>query len=110
MTPITDLTLIDRKYLQSLQAEVERLRWQPIETAPKDGTRVIVSKFAWVVREVQDIFREDAERIWHLCFVTTAHFLSDKSYWTDGLERLVEPTHWMPLPDPPSSSKENDNG
>lgn len=76
--------------------------WQPIKTAPRDGTRVIVAKWAWVYKHLPSDERP-AGQIWHLCFATTAHFLADKSYWTDGLERLVDPTHYMTLPAPPES-------
>jgi len=84
--------------------------WQDIASAPKDGTRVIVCKWAWVHKAVDDIFDDEAEKIWHLCFATTAHWLSDKGYWTDGLERLVEPTHWMPLPAAPPSPTQDAGG
>jgi hypothetical protein len=66
------------------KAEAERWRgggWQPIETAPKDGTRIIGSHREWVeVLEASNgaWFQFDLD-----CF-TTYH-----------------PTHWMPLPEPP---------
>ena len=63
--------------------------WQPIETAPKDGTRI------WVYRPVVNKY--------------TNHIGVD--YWahpSDGLDccwmrspMMCPPTHWMPLPEPP---------
>ena len=58
--------------------------WQPIETAPKDGTRVLVC---------------DTD-VWIAC----ARYWPCNSYWIEdaasGL-KLNEPTHWMPAPPPP---------
>jgi hypothetical protein len=60
--------------------------WQPIETAPRDGTRVIVA---------------DTD-VWMTC----ARFWPCNMHWIEdaasGL-RLNEPTHWMPAPPPPRS-------
>lgn len=55
--------------------------WQPIETAPKDGTPILVcdkGPYAYVAEWFQH------SRTW---------IGADKMYW--------EPTHWMPLPEPP---------
>ena len=75
--------------------------WQPIETAPKEGTDVILSW--WTLgssdrkRIVQagrfDKDNGDGEyhsETWASCF------------W-DGWDTPPTPTHWMPLPAPPSS-------
>lgn len=69
--------------------------WQPIETAPRDGTPVLIygpryknvttalcdsnALHWWVVDELEDIASDDDG---------------------DGLEAMP-PTHWMPLPEPP---------
>lgn len=58
--------------------------WQPIETAPKDGTRVLVNSH-WM--------DATGKRLG----VEIAHW-REEGYW-QCLER--QPTHWMPLPDPP---------
>lgn len=54
-------------------------RWQPIATAPRDGTRIIV---AWANGAVE-----------------SAQFWTRDGKW-NGHSR-TNPTHWMPLPAPP---------
>lgn len=67
--------------------------WQPIETAPKDGTLIDL----WLDGE-----RAPACRFWSY---------DGHSYWeqayaeaTDCFAPLydAEPTHWMPIPEPPA--------
>jgi hypothetical protein len=65
--------------------------WQPIETASKDGTRIL----AWFP------FEDDA-------YVTrwTKNVYEDAMNWTlDGGEsarlKFDPPTHWMPIPERP---------
>lgn len=61
--------------------------WQPIETAPKDGTRVL-------------LHTPDTHR-----------YSPVLGSWSDFEERWEEwgdyypcyPTHWMPLPEPPEA-------
>jgi hypothetical protein len=65
--------------------------WQPIETAPKDGTKII------------------AFHIWsrHIQMMTIAHWGRPGAYnapcWISqgGTNHIDQPTHWMPLPEPP---------
>lgn len=74
-------------------------QWQPIETAPKaDGTAPVI--------------------VWNGEFVGEAHFYIDEDrprggdwYWVNispgdytGSPINPQPTHWMPLPEPPSTS------
>ena len=65
------------------------MEWQPIETAPKDGTLIIVHTYtgnttiAWYYKE-------------------TGLWPHDEPYSEDGEPCNVGyPTHWMPLPEPP---------
>ena len=66
--------------------------WQPIETAPKDGTRVLVFCH-WGVDIAQ--WNQDS------------YIRKPKPYWSyrrsssKGADRRFPPTHWMPLPEPP---------
>ena len=77
------------------------MNWQPIETAPKDGTSIL-------------LFQPDDANIWCPCRekqMTTYTFVGwfDRNHcagpnWVcseyDAFEK--SPTHWMPLPEPPN--------
>lgn len=65
---------------------LERYGWQPIETAPKDGTWVLTTATGW---------NGD-------CEVLGFHF----GQWVCGADPVGyphSPSHWMPLPPPPKS-------
>ena len=67
--------------------------WQPIETAPKDGTAILV----YFPKDFFDRKRNHQ----------TVVYWAIKDPWVTGWEVYggsflsIEPTHWMPLPDPP---------
>lgn len=73
--------------------------WQPIETAPKDGTEVLLGGVstpfangvnpAWV-----DIGSFEERGYCGSCWYSSA---TDR----DGDRLDCDPTHWMPLPEPP---------
>ena len=64
------------------------MEWQPIETAPKDGTPVL----AWLVNPSGDEY------------ITVIK--ANRSGGWDWRSIYFEPTHWMPLPEPPKDSGE----
>ncbi len=66
--------------------------WQPIETAPKDGSKFI-SAWRCGVSDWQNV---SPDTYW---WIREGKWISD----SDG---LIEPTHWMPLPDPPARTPE----
>lgn len=82
------------------------MEWKTIDSAPKDGGKVILAKFDFVHKRVDDIFKEDAEMVYSSFWVSQGYW--DEGRWTDGLERLVPPTHWYPLelPLPPLDIEE----
>ena len=73
------------------------MMWQPIETAPKDGTIVFLFSNGETVR---GSFRVDDGFTGH----DFPEWLDDSfDDWTTGYSaRPLTPTHWMPLPNPPS--------
>lgn len=71
--------------------------WEPIETAPKDGTEI----FVWGSLEAcaharPHIGCEDIERVfWYSEYESWCVFSTQCEGW------VPEPTHWQPLPPPP---------
>ena len=56
------------------------MEWKPIETAPKDGQAIL----AW-----------DENETWEIAY-------RQRGKWRYGPKGYsFNPTHWMPLPDPP---------
>lgn len=62
------------------------MSWQPIETAPKDFTPILV-------------FIPGTWELPHMIHV--AFWKKDGFRLQDEDHFIVEPTHWMPLPEPP---------
>ena len=72
--------------------------WQPIETAPKDGTEFQ----AWVVlkdRTAGGFWEPKCRFNEHGAFEIFGRVDYDEDGWDCFLH--LEPTHWMPLPEPP---------
>lgn len=68
------------------------MEWQPIETAPKDGSAILIGGIGGVDR---------ARWGWEAPWID--------GWWTDGHRSDAEgpdftPTHWQPLPAPPSTA------
>jgi len=72
------------------------MNWQPIETAPKDGRRVLV----WIddPKLLRDGYPICFARLW---------FYDDGSLGggAEGFNGKWDITHWMPLPEPPKDEK-----
>jgi hypothetical protein len=68
--------------------------WEPIETAPKDGTHVLVYARLGHNGKVR--------RSRHGCFVNVAHFEPSWGWLTSPSDYQIKPTHWRPLPAPPA--------
>lgn len=76
--------------------------WQPIETAPKDGTPILVwAKGSWSIAHLSRV-RSSGEWI-----AMAAGDEAIRHQYENGDEDyvVVVPTHWMPLPDPPSEGQ-----
>ncbi|WP_375165819.1 hypothetical protein [Rhizobium hidalgonense] len=78
-------------------------QWQPIETAPRDGTTVIVAFPLYnLVSNGLDV---TAARYRSATFLN-----ADVSGWVQlpderGVETIWPPTHWQPLPNPPQAEE-----
>jgi len=63
--------------------------WQPIESAPRDGTRVLAFPIRW-----------DRTSAAVMYFKKPFGFVSAPGDWA------AHPTHWQPLPEPPTTKGE----
>ena len=79
-----EITDLERRKLAEAGAQsIKSSRWQPISTAPKDGTEILA---------YADNKGQKGERMvlyW------------DRGFWLWGAIAIHDPTHWMPLPEPP---------
>ncbi len=91
------------KYVPAEQVQ-DVAGWQPIETAPKDGTPVILWT-VWVGDEISpDPFSEVQIGYWdHGNDLPESHDFSRRPEWV--VQRIGEPTHWMPLPAAPAKQE-----
>jgi hypothetical protein len=73
-----------RAFIKSVDDEIKKqsAMWQPIETAPGDGSRILICTESG-----------------HVLIAGWAVKLNVSGWWNDN------PTHWMPLPEPPEENK-----
>lgn len=76
------------------------MKWQPISTAPKDGSTVMVYPATWN-GQTASMARWEMDE----------HAKNPRPYWRRGddmgrvsYSRGTSPTHWMPLPAPPTDA------
>jgi len=68
-------------------------KWQPIETAPKDGT--------WVLLYKRGEKRAKNKYLYRIGHWGKGNYSFGKLRWI-GPSGKFNPTHWMPLPKPPT--------
>jgi len=91
---------VDTSLLREAAAALETMgAWQPIETAPKDGTMILLANDKLLCAGFFHRGKED-EFWWP---IGCSAFERDTEIWEDR-EQLVmmEPTHWMSLTKPPA--------
>lgn len=70
--------------------------WQPIETAPRDGTRVLLYCAGGDIAAAEYVVASDGFAGWEVSHTETS-----------AIYLAVRATHWMPLPPPPTPSAES---
>ena len=87
------------KYAQAAWQAARERQWMPIESAPKDGTQILsfaewegITVCSWL--ECSEIWEEKNKYGWVKYYDT-----NQMSY------EVFQPTHWMPLHNPPTSEK-----
>ena len=79
-----------REENERLKADAGLIEWQPIETAPKDGTDILV-----MTGETMHVVR------WINIHGDFDYWAVDDNKHGPFTLRGKAPTHWMPLPEPP---------
>ena len=83
--------------------------WMPIESAPKDGTIVILKAGDWYFEAYWDFIDSDTGPMW-LAQNEGVHPPSwhDGACWSNNAdeEQSELPTHWLPLPLPPKENSD----
>ena len=72
------------------------LQWQPIETAPKDGTEVLL----FYPEYTQPVKTGRWEHVRHFA---NGKLKWESRKWTSDFDE-VTPSYWMPLPPPPEDA------
>lgn len=70
--------------------------WQPIDTAPKDGTKIDIWAKTWAASS--DTFQ--FERFTNCLWMKGDSMSGSSARWLN-VPTSYHPTHWMPLPEPP---------
>lgn len=83
--------------------------WRPIDTAPKDGTRIIIRATMDYTPETLAV-RPDLDRNWIDVVRWGVHNTDGDQSWVDDDSdwSCSDPTHWMPLPAPPADERVTD--
>lgn len=71
--------------------------WQSIETAPKDGSSILVYGLPERHPKLESWFNQSVPIVAHWDSIDEAFCISGG----DWLGPFIDPTHWMPLPEPP---------
>jgi hypothetical protein len=96
---------MDVAFGQSIAAALRKARadgpgWQTIDSAPRDGTRVLVFNGSCLIASWSDnpqVWGEHEGPCW------TVYEVEDWFYSYHLVEPYNVPTHWQPLPPPPQA-------
>lgn len=66
--------------------------WQPIETAPRDGTKILTCRRG-----------HDYAASIRVCYYVVDQY--EGEYWQDDADSEPNPTHWMPVMAAPQINK-----
>lgn len=74
--------------------------WQPIKTAPRDGTRIILYQAGEGVDFA--VWEDTSYETWERISETQKELVSiTEGHWESSILSMWAPTHWMPRPKPP---------
>ncbi|MCV2448908.1 hypothetical protein [Paracoccus sp. DMF] len=74
--------------------------WQPISTAPRDGTKVDL----WGINHLH--YDKKSYRKCDVAWGRVTDWMGrERDDWQHGMGEDFEPTHWLPLPQPPEDAQ-----
>ena len=82
--------------ITAIRDTLQSMQWQPIESAPRDGTYILLLMVDGNVEK--GYFQKSKYNAFHGFFIVNNGDYTDGGY---GSDYKCEPTHWMPLPTPP---------
>lgn len=83
------------------------MKWKPIETAPRDGTAVLVMQDTWPGTKSGRAEECNGHNTYVAAWWAGEH--NGAGAWICYMDAIrdpecpIDPTHWMPLPAPPSN-------
>lgn len=81
----------------TISAAGAMIQWRPIETAPKDGTTILVYLENEIPKIKSVFFDEDNRGRGNWVYNAVGH----RGVYIKHDTILYNPTHWAPVPDPP---------
>ncbi len=84
--------VLKKSWLEEILEKQKKTKWQPIETAPKEGTTFLAYEF------VAPFENNNGGDYIHMCYWWDGDNLNS-SRWTGSFAN--PPSHWMPLPAAP---------
>ena len=91
---------------KAAQQQAEPVAWQPIETAPKDGNAILVMRDIWPGTKSGRAEECNGHNTYVAAWWGDEN--NGRGAWVCYMDSVcepqcpIEPTHWMPLPCPPS--------
>jgi hypothetical protein len=85
--------------IRAHDAAAPREGWQPIETAPKDGTEVLIWRKGWVLAPLAkwEFVGDEEGFLWTFDDAICLGVDSGCLGWAEDIEGDAMPTHWRPL-------------
>jgi hypothetical protein len=77
------------------------MNWQSIETAPKDGSKILAFEYYWVENPFVCYWYKSR---WVVHCPGTSLVEMNPDYWLSRA-RAMNPDYWMPLPEPPTEDE-----
>jgi len=98
-----DVVMIAIARLEQLEKALEAQQWKPIESAPKDGSKILLASLGYAMNWDEGCVLED--KALSVGWASSGFWSKQFNKFWDGSEPcgFANLTHWQPLPTPPAS-------